>query len=61
VDPSVLREAYGALRLRRDAAYAAGGIGGITSAILDRLLHHAETVPIEGKSYRAKDRGEPQD
>jgi DNA replication protein DnaC len=28
----------------------------VTSAILDRLLHHAETVPIEGKSYRMKDR-----
>lgn len=28
---------------------------GITSAILDRLLHQAETVVIEGKSYRMKD------
>jgi DNA replication protein DnaC len=28
----------------------------LTSAILDRLLHHAETVTIEGKSYRMKDR-----
>jgi DNA replication protein DnaC len=28
----------------------------LTSAILDRLLHHAETVIIEGKSYRMKDR-----
>jgi len=27
----------------------------LTSAILDRLLHHAETVLIEGKSYRMKD------
>jgi len=27
----------------------------LTSAVLDRLLHHAETVPIEGKSYRMKD------
>ena len=25
----------------------------LTSALLDRLLHHAETVLIEGKSYRA--------
>jgi len=31
----------------------------VTSAILDRLLHHAETVTIEGKSYRMKDRIEP--
>lgn len=27
----------------------------ITSAVLDRLLHHAETVLMEGKSYRMKD------
>jgi len=27
----------------------------LTSALLDRLLHHAETVTIEGKSYRMKD------
>jgi DNA replication protein DnaC len=31
----------------------------VTSAILDRLLHHAETVTIEGKSFRMKDRIEP--
>jgi len=28
----------------------------ITSAVLDRLLHHAETTIIEGSSYRMKDR-----
>jgi DNA replication protein DnaC len=28
----------------------------ITSAVLDRLLHHAEVVVIEGSSYRMKDR-----
>lgn len=28
----------------------------LTSAILDRLLHHAETVLVEGKSYRMKDK-----
>lgn len=27
----------------------------LTSALLDRLLHHAETCVIEGKSFRAKD------
>ena len=27
----------------------------IASAVLDRLLHHAETVIIEGPSYRMKD------
>src|SRR6476660_5090214 len=28
----------------------------ITSAVLDRLLHHAEAIIIEGSSYRMKDR-----
>jgi len=28
----------------------------LTSAILDRLLHHADTIVIEGKSYRMKER-----
>ena len=28
----------------------------LTSALLDRLLHHATTVTLEGKSYRMKDR-----
>lgn len=28
----------------------------LTSALLDRLLHHTETVLIEGKSYRMKDK-----
>lgn len=27
----------------------------LTSAILDRMLHHAETIVIEGRSYRMKD------
>ena len=31
----------------------------LTSALLDRLLHHAETVVIEGKSFRMKDQIEP--
>jgi DNA replication protein DnaC len=26
----------------------------LTAAILDRLLHHAEPVSIEGKSFRMK-------
>jgi len=30
----------------------------LTSALLDRVLHHAETIVIEGKSYRMKDRVE---
>lgn len=32
---------------------------GITSAILDRVLHHAETVVLEGQSFRMKDQIEP--
>jgi DNA replication protein DnaC len=28
----------------------------ITSAVLDRLLHHCETITLEGKSYRMKDK-----
>ncbi len=31
----------------------------IASAVLDRLLHHAETVVIEGASYRMKDQIAP--
>ena len=31
----------------------------LTSAILDRLLHHAETVIIEGKSFRMQGKLEP--
>ena len=27
----------------------------LTSALLDRLRHHADTCVVEGKSYRAKD------
>jgi DNA replication protein DnaC len=27
----------------------------LTAAILDRLLHHAETIIIEGKSFRMQD------
>ena len=31
----------------------------IASAVLDRLLHHAETVVIEGSSFRMKDQINP--
>ena len=30
----------------------------ITAAVLDRLVHHCETVTIHGKSYRMKDKPE---
>lgn len=32
----------------------------IASAVLDRLLHHADTIVIEGPSYRMKDLENPQ-
>jgi DNA replication protein DnaC len=28
------------------------------TAILDRFLHHAEVIEIQGQSYRMKDRGQ---
>ena len=28
------------------------------SAILDRFLHHAQTIPITGRSYRLKDQAQ---
>ena len=31
----------------------------LTSALLDRVVHHSEVIVIEGKSYRMKDRIEP--
>ena len=31
----------------------------LASAVLDRLLHHAQTVVIEGQSYRMKDQANP--
>ena len=31
----------------------------LTSAILDRVLQHAETIISEGRSYRMKDRSDP--
>jgi DNA replication protein DnaC len=31
----------------------------LTSALLDRLLHHAQSVVIEGRSYRMRDHSEP--
>ncbi len=31
----------------------------LTAALLDRVLHHTETVVIEGKSYRMKDLSDP--
>ena len=30
----------------------------LTTAILDRLVHHCETITVEGKSYRMKDKAD---
>ncbi|MGH2479605.1 MAG: ATP-binding protein [Ktedonobacteraceae bacterium] len=30
----------------------------LATALLDRLLHHAEVIPINGRSFRMKDRQE---
>ena len=35
---------------------AFGGNAALTSAMLDRLLHHAHVVQIRGDSYRLKDK-----
>jgi DNA replication protein DnaC len=45
--------------MRRSRRYAADGIGGIASAILDRLLHRSEAIVVKGRSYRMKDVVEP--
>lgn len=46
--PAAARQVAGKLIFNNDA--------GIAAAILDRFLHRAETVVLEGKSYRMKDR-----
>jgi len=40
----------------RDWAKTFANDATITSAVLDRITHHCETVLIEGRSYRMKDR-----
>jgi len=39
----------------KDWAQTFNGDAGITSAVLDRLLHRSETIVIKGKSYRMRD------
>jgi DNA replication protein DnaC len=43
-------------RVYKDWAYIFNNDTIVTSAILDRVLHHSETVKIEGPSYRMSDR-----
>ena len=42
-------------RALRRLGYIFNNDATLTSAVLDRLFHHAETVVIEGKSFRLKD------
>lgn len=54
------RYEYGAIIITSNRAYKHwpeifNNDSTLTSALLDRLLHHAETVLIEGKSHRMKD------
>ncbi len=55
-----LRDAQGAIIMTSTRAFKEGpkifnNDSTLTAAILDRLLHHAETVIIEGKSFRMQD------
>ena len=54
------RYEHGAILLTSNTVFAAWGslLGDeiLASALLDRLLHHAEVIAINGSSYRMKDR-----
>ena len=54
------RYEHGSILLTSNTGFAAWGslLGDevLATALLDRLLHHAEVIPINGRSYRMKDR-----
>src|SRR5438128_7642557 len=54
------RYEHGSIRLPLKNGFSEwGGLLGdeiLATALLDRLLHHAEVIPINGRSYRMKDR-----
>ena len=54
------RYEQGAILLTSNTSFAEWGnlLGNevLATALLDRLLHHAEAIPINGHSYRMKDR-----
>jgi DNA replication protein DnaC len=54
------RYEHGSIRLPSNTSFSAWGslLGDevLATALLDRLLHHAEVIPINGRSYRMKDR-----
>src|SRR5712671_4736498 len=53
------RYEHGSILLTSNTVFAAWGslLGDevLATALLDRLLHHAEVIPINGRSYRMKD------
>jgi DNA replication protein DnaC len=55
------RYEHGSIILTSNTSFAGWGtlLGGdeiLATALLDRLLHHAEVIPITGRSYRMKER-----
>jgi DNA replication protein DnaC len=54
------RSEHGSIRLSSTTGFSEWGslLGDeiLATALLDRLLHHAEVIPITGRSYRMKDR-----
>jgi len=54
------RYEHGSIRLASNTGFSDWGnlLGNevLATALLDRLLHHAEVIPINGRSYRMKDR-----
>jgi DNA replication protein DnaC len=55
------RYEHGSIVLTSNTSFAGWGnlLGGdeiLATALLDRLLHHAEVIPINGRSYRMKER-----
>src|SRR3989442_15701859 len=59
------RYEHGSILLTSNTSFSAWGelLGDkvLATALLDRLLHHAEVIPINGRSYRMKDRRGAQD
>jgi len=57
------RYEHGAIILTSNTSFAGWGnlLGDevLATALLDRLLHHAEVIPINGRSYRMKERQSP--
>jgi len=58
------RYEHGSILLTSNTSFSAWGelLGDevLATALLDRLLHHAEVIPVNGRSYRMKDRRETQ-